>query len=144
MKIFEELKANINALREYDDGDDATADTFDALLFCIGLLEKGYSLNHEVEDFDTYDLDDIPDAGSEWLEKAQDAIAERIKLARLESRLDFFLQAPEDKTIWDAYNELEKSISKEQYNEELIIPWEQFNDWTHEEIYTHIQKYKED
>ena len=82
MKIFEELKSNIEALREYIDGDQDLSDCHSNLELCIGLLEKGYSLNKEVEDFETYDLDEIPEAGIEWLEKAQETIAESIKLGK--------------------------------------------------------------
>jgi len=141
MKIFEELKSNIEALREYIDGDDATADTFDNLELCIGLLEKGYSLNKEIEEFETYDLDEIPEAGTEWLEKAQEAIAESIKLGKLETRIGIFLCDVEGVTMWESYWELEKSVAGEEYDEEKILLWEPFKQMSHQDIYHHINNY---
>ena len=139
MKIFEELKANVNALKEYVD--DEYTDNLDAIFFCIGLLEKGYSLNKEIEEFETYNIDEIPRAGTEWIERAQDAIAERIKLAELVAKVSIYLNPPKGVKLLDSYMELKKAAEVKEYDESKIIISDSINpEIDIKEIYKEITK----
>ena len=122
--------------KDYENANEAT----ELLDNWLVLLEKGYSLNKDPKDiFKEYDrIEDVPDASSEWLQKAQETIAERIKLAKLETRISIFLCTSDDVDIWQAYNELEKSISGEEYDDSKVIPWEPFENMTYQEIYDQI------
>jgi len=143
MKIFEELKVNVNELADYLElhGDNDIWTNMDNLIFLIGVLDKGYSLNKEINDFEGSDLKDIPKAGNKWIERAQDAIAEQIKLAKLLSRADIYLSPKEGVSLVECYSELQKAVEKKEYSLNKINISEPFEDkMTFKEIYDEINK----
>lgn len=145
MKIFDELKANIAELEEYLDthGEDNTEECIENLKFLINLIEKGYSLNKDINDFKGMEPHEIPHAGDEWLKKAQAAIAEQIKLAKLESRAGVFILPTKDSTVMQGFVELEKAVSNKKYEESRILINELFEDFSYDEIYESIVSFDE-